>query len=280
MTDAARLIEDIRQLFQQVGKEALFTAEILAGLAALEGQPWRDLTARRLGALLGSHGIHPGPIRRGKGVRQGYRRHRVLPPPETANEPLHANGDMATENMEGANASAAAAGAGGEAGERIAAFAHDSRNDQLAAPPGPPPVAEQWRQRFLEQVAGVLLRNPTLSQPDAMTIAFQTVVEAWIRRPSPQTDPTRCAQCGQPGGLIAFKPLDGQSGATWLHGVCWSDWHQKREAQAISVLAEYGVSRDGLTGRREAPNGASAAATEENDQPSGESSSSVVCRDS
>jgi hypothetical protein len=271
MGNSETLIEDIREVFRRSGQSTLFTAELIGHLAAVPGGPWSALTARRLGALLAAHDIVPGPVRRGEVVRRGYHRRRFL-------EPLHVNED--TKCAELAEASAATNGSG-PAGQRSGPPAEDGQNDQIKAPPeasdpSPDPAAEAWRQRFIEQVARVL-RNPARTEHEAVVITFHNLVQAWIRcNPFPQADQTRCVQCGQPennAGLIMFGTP--AFGLTPLHPACWSGWHQKREAQAVEELARYGISRHGLTGRRETPNGAktarsasriwSAAAAEEND---------------
>jgi hypothetical protein len=238
------LIEAIRRIFAETGEAKLFTAELLDHLAT--SGSWPELTAGRLSALLATHGIVPGPVRRGELVRRGYHRRCFL-------EPLHANEDTANEDTVNEDAemagAPAATGGNGPAGPR--SEAEDGQNDQAKAPPEasdspPDPAAEAWRQRFVEQVAKVRLRNPARTEHEATIIAFQNLVEAWIRRPPPQADSTRCAQCGQPGNLIAIAPLDERAGATWLHGACFAGWRAPREAQAIVTLARYGITRSGL----------------------------------
>jgi hypothetical protein len=248
------LLEDVREVFRRSGQSTLFNAELIGHLAAVPGGPWSTLTARRLSALLAAHDIVPGPVRRGEAVRRGYHRRRF-------ELTLQAN-----EDTELADTSAATNGAAsGLAGQRSGPPAQTGQNDRIKAPPDPSsdPAAEAWRQRFLEHMARIM-RNPARTEREAAIIAFEAVAEIWIRS-SPQNNFEHCARCSRPGGLIAIKPLDGQAGATWLHGACFAGWHAPRKAQAVEGLARYGITRDGLTGRRETPDGASAAATEEND---------------
>jgi hypothetical protein len=231
---STELLTAIRQLFAETGEAKLFTAELLDHLHSLDNRPWQGLTAHRLSALLASHDIISGPVRRGEKVLRGYHRRSF----ETA---LHTNEDTKCEEM---TETSAATNGSGPAEQRSGA--EDGQNDQTKAPPdpSPDPAAEAWRQRFLEHMARTL-RNPARTGGEAAAIAFDAVAEIWIRG-SPQDNPGHCAQCGRPGALVAIKPPDAQPGATWLHAACFAGWHAPRRTQAIEALARYGITKDGL----------------------------------
>lgn len=74
-----RLLADVRLVFADHGATQLASAELIAGLAALEEAPWGDfrgggpLGARRLSTLLRPYGIRPRDLRIGEKSLKGYR---------------------------------------------------------------------------------------------------------------------------------------------------------------------------------------------------------------
>ncbi|MEM9553711.1 MAG: DUF3631 domain-containing protein [Acidobacteriota bacterium] len=75
-----QLLIDIHALFVQIGKDALFSAEIISSLAKREDRRWpewdggQSITPRQVAKLLQPFGIKPRQIRRGSRTRKGYRR--------------------------------------------------------------------------------------------------------------------------------------------------------------------------------------------------------------
>jgi putative DNA primase/helicase len=89
------LLADLREIFQQSGKERLFTGALLHDLHAREDRRWGEwrrgqpLSAISLSRLLKPFGIRPAKLREGGRVRQGYHLERFedafrryLPPSE------------------------------------------------------------------------------------------------------------------------------------------------------------------------------------------------------
>lgn len=74
-----RLLEDLREIFDQADSVALHTDELLTNLRGIEDGPWSDLKgksldARGLAYRLRKYQIKPANVRNADGVRKGYRR--------------------------------------------------------------------------------------------------------------------------------------------------------------------------------------------------------------
>lgn len=74
----ARLLADIRQIFEGTGVDRIGSAELVESLAAIETSPWAEwchgkpITPPRLARLLNPFGIAPDSVRFGSGTRKGY----------------------------------------------------------------------------------------------------------------------------------------------------------------------------------------------------------------
>lgn len=97
-----RLLADVRLVFAQPGLERIFTADLIAALAADEESPWTNepspFTARRLSSLLRPFEIASKQLRIGAKSQKGYEREafldsweRYLPAPPPPTEPKHRN---------------------------------------------------------------------------------------------------------------------------------------------------------------------------------------------
>jgi hypothetical protein len=79
MSAGVLLLTDLRELFADEPRGALFTREILKSLHADETRPWpewrngKPITERQLAALLKPHEIKPKTVRRGVETEKGYR---------------------------------------------------------------------------------------------------------------------------------------------------------------------------------------------------------------
>lgn len=101
-TAAVMLLEDIRRLFLEKGTDRLTSAEMVAELAKMEGQPWPEwhnckaISTTQLAKLLKPFGIVPGTIRTATATAKGYHSDafadafRRYPPPQavTTSQPL------------------------------------------------------------------------------------------------------------------------------------------------------------------------------------------------
>jgi hypothetical protein len=80
VTIGIRLLQDVRAVFDYLGRDDLPTTTLLEQLHDIEDAPWKEwkagrpLTARALGRLLERYGVHPQKWRDGTEVVRGYRR--------------------------------------------------------------------------------------------------------------------------------------------------------------------------------------------------------------
>ena len=76
----AKLLTDLRTLFDQAAADRLASADICESLAKMEERPWSDMghgraiTAAQIARLLEPFGISPGNMRDGEKVLKGYQR--------------------------------------------------------------------------------------------------------------------------------------------------------------------------------------------------------------
>lgn len=74
----AELLQDIQQIFDELGSDRIFSAVLLEKLLSDDESPWatwnrgRPMTARQLAAKLSEFGIKSGAIRHGLDVKKGY----------------------------------------------------------------------------------------------------------------------------------------------------------------------------------------------------------------
>jgi hypothetical protein len=68
--------------------------------------------------------------------------------------------------------------------------------------------------------------------------AFESLIAEWLNRNPAPSAPGRCALCGRPETAEAVVlPFGTEPGThTWLHSVCWHEWHSARRADAVAVL--------------------------------------------
>jgi hypothetical protein len=69
-------------------------------------------------------------------------------------------------------------------------------------------------------------------------LALENSVTEW--RHHPATSPNHCAHCGKPGGVLLPTGVDPYA---WIHDTCHDPWRAARRAQAIAVLASYGITK-------------------------------------
>lgn len=94
--DDVLLINDLKIVYGQHGWIDLYTEEILAGLAELEGSHWTRLNDIKLSKMLRNFGVAPEQFRRGKRNARGYRKDHLadlwrrypLPEPVTPVTPI------------------------------------------------------------------------------------------------------------------------------------------------------------------------------------------------
>ena len=77
---AVRLLRDVRDAFDEIGRPRLFTSELIDALTFDEAGPWRNyhgrerISPRALANMLAPHEIRPGTVRVGSETRSGYKR--------------------------------------------------------------------------------------------------------------------------------------------------------------------------------------------------------------
>ena len=76
--------------------------------------------------------------------------------------------------------------------------------------------------------------------PDLRRLVFEDHVTDWLNRHHPGTSPGRCAHCARAGGVLL--PI-GVGPHAWVHDTCHDPWRAARRAQAIAVLASYGITK-------------------------------------
>ena len=100
----------------------------------------------------------------------------------------------------------------------------------------PPPPLPPLRQAFERHVATVMhVRN--LPRSEAERVAYEIVLVELLNATHPDTDPSRCAHCGQAETPSAILLPIGAGRHAWLHDRCWQAWRERRRAEAIAELA-------------------------------------------
>lgn len=76
--------------------------------------------------------------------------------------------------------------------------------------------------------------------------AYEAAVINWMNSNAPvNPDPNKCAACGKSLGRIgqdSVPVLSGDGAHVWLHHGCHGDWMAKRRAEAVQVLAGFGLT--------------------------------------
>ena len=105
----------------------------------------------------------------------------------------------------------------------------------------PPPPLPPLRQAFEVHVANIIgTRN--LPAPEAERAAYEIVLVGLLNATHPDTDPSRCAHCGQPETRDSvLLPIGAGARHAWLHSDCWAQWRERRRAKAIAELAATGL---------------------------------------
>jgi putative DNA primase/helicase len=79
VSEGIMLLSDIRDLFASKSMKHIWSSDLAAALAAIEGRPWSQhngrgpMTANAIAMLLAPYGIRPGDIRKDGVVKKGYR---------------------------------------------------------------------------------------------------------------------------------------------------------------------------------------------------------------
>jgi hypothetical protein len=75
---------------------------------------------------------------------------------------------------------------------------------------------------------------------------FEGAVIEWMNHYPAPSAVGRCAWCGRPESPSAVVlPFGTEPGThTWLHGECWSAWHQARRGEAVAALRAVGIMQD------------------------------------
>jgi hypothetical protein len=111
----------------------------------------------------------------------------------------------------------------------------------LEAADDPPSDARCWRRKFEDRTI-VVQRVRNLPKAEAERAAFDIVLVEFLNTTHPDTDPSRCAQCGRAETPDAtLLPIGVGARHAWLHNHCWEAWRADRRAVAIAALAEAGV---------------------------------------
>jgi hypothetical protein len=100
----------------------------------------------------------------------------------------------------------------------------------------------KWRRIFDRQVA-TIMRKRGLPQLEAERAAYDIVLIERLNATHPDTDPSRCAHCGQTETQSNILPPIGVGDRhTWLHSGCWAPWRDRRRAEAVEQLAVMGIA--------------------------------------
>ena len=99
------------------------------------------------------------------------------------------------------------------------------------------PEAASWL-CFFEEKVEVVERVRGLPRLEAERVAFEIVLVEYLNATHPDTDPSRCAECGgHETPDAALSPIGASASHAWLHQDCWAPWRERRRAEAIDQLA-------------------------------------------
>ena len=103
------------------------------------------------------------------------------------------------------------------------------------------PEAASWL-CFFEEKVELVERVRGLPRLEAERVAYEIVLVEFLNATHPNTDPSRCAECGQaetPGATLL--PIGVGARHAWLHDDCWAPWREARRKAAIETLAIMGI---------------------------------------
>jgi hypothetical protein len=86
---------------------------------------------------------------------------------------------------------------------------------------------------------------PPRPRARAEDVAYQTRLVEWLNANPASSASDKCAECGGPEMPGAVVVPYGTSPHTWLHPVCWHEWHAARRAEAEIALATLGIKHNG-----------------------------------
>jgi hypothetical protein len=101
---------------------------------------------------------------------------------------------------------------------------------------------EQWRAYF-DRHYEIAATDSGQPHSEAESSALAYCVGEWLNQHPAPSAPGRCAWCGkvERQGAVVL-PFGTEPGThAWLHGECWSNWHQARRAEAIVALGAMGI---------------------------------------
>jgi hypothetical protein len=120
-------------------------------------------------------------------------------------------------------------------GERPPGWGARSLDDILNPPPPPAKLAFDAQVDRIIQIRG-------LPRPEAERAAYGVVLTKFLNATHPDTDPTRCAHCGEKETPNeALLPIGWGARHSWPHDRCWPTWRKRRRAAAEEELARLGV---------------------------------------
>lgn len=77
VSPGVRILTELHRMFGDA--PVMFTADILASLAAVDGSPWTNLTPRGLSNILREYRVRPTTVRQGEDVAKGFKREDLAP---------------------------------------------------------------------------------------------------------------------------------------------------------------------------------------------------------
>jgi hypothetical protein len=116
-----------------------------------------------------------------------------------------------------------------------------SFDDGFEKPAPISPTTAKWIKAFEDNVMAVL-RVRNARRAEAEGIAFLNTVTAFLDANRPDTEPTKCAQCGSSERPKDLRPMGGGTRHSWVHGDCSEVWRERRKAQATAALATMGIA--------------------------------------
>src|SRR5262245_56247746 len=103
-------------------------------------------------------------------------------------------------------------------------------------------TAEHWHS-FFHRWTRIAKDIGGLSESEAKLSAFMCCITEWLNRHPARQATIRCLLCGESDRLgdplLPFGTAD--RGHSWLHFVCWPEWHGHRRTEAAAALARMGI---------------------------------------
>jgi hypothetical protein len=103
--------------------------------------------------------------------------------------------------------------------------------------------AQEW-QAFFEERAVIAEFNGGLPRQEAEARAFAACVVEWLNRNPVRSALDSCCWCGggEREGNVLLPFGTERAGNAWMHGRCWQQWREHRQAQAVSFLQALGIA--------------------------------------